>query len=179
MRLREKIKELLVWEGPGQRVRYLHFLRNRRDLKIPQKATILDAGAGRGVYSIKLAKKVKELIMFTKWSDGGYLHIGTLYDLQKNFQYDSNDFFLFRDMDWSGFGLPWDKFQENGDNLRLEVPYLSDLEYTKRYLGFLNSLIEMHRPIYCSDIFNTKFESQANKNILKKIKILENFLKIS
>lgn len=131
------------------------------------------------VESIKLAKKVKELIMFTKWSDGGYLHIGTLYDLQKNFQYDSNDFFLFRDMDWSGFGLPWDKFQENGDNLRLEVPYLSDLEYTKRYLGFLNSLIEMHRPIYCSDIFNTKFESQANKNILKKIKILENFLKIS
>lgn len=127
--------------------------------------------------NIELAKKVKELIMFTKWSDGGSFYTGTLYDLNKDFEYASNDFFLLRDIDWSGFGLPWDKFQKNGDTLRLEVPYLSDLEYAKKYLGFLNSLIEVHRPIYCSDIFNEKFEKKANENILKEIKIQENFLR--
>ena len=126
--------------------------------------------------NIELAKKVKELIMFTKWSDGSF-YIGNLNNLQDNFKYASNDFFLLRDIDWSGFGLEWDKFKTNGDRLRLEVPYLSDLEYTKRYLGFLNSLIEMSRPLYCSDIFNKKFEIKANENILKAIKIQENFLR--
>ncbi len=126
--------------------------------------------------NIELAKKVKELIMFTKWSDGSF-YTGTLHDLQQNFKYASNDFFLLRDMDWAGFGLPWDKFQKNGDTLRLEVPYLSDREYAKRYLSFLNSLIEMRRPLYCSDIFNKKFESKAEENILKAVKIQENFLR--
>ena len=126
--------------------------------------------------NIELAKKVKELIMFTKWSDDSF-YTGNLYDLQQNFKYASNDFFLLRDIDWSGFGLPWDKFQKNGDMLRLEVPYLSDRDYAKRYLDFLNSIIEMSRPLYCSDIFNKKFEIKAKGNIRKEIKIQENFLR--
>lgn len=125
----------------------------------------------------ELADKVRELIMFTKWS-ADWFNASTVRELRSEFKYASMDFFYLRDMDWSGFGLHYNKFAHNSVLLRAEVPFLTDKQYDIGRLGFLEVLTELPRPLYCSQLHYDRCEQLAQENIeieIRNIKcILEN-----
>ena len=68
------------------------------------------------------------------------------------------------DIDLSSFGLSWDEFLRDSDNLRLENPQLSDAEYYFNQGNFQNHLLGRER-FYLSDFFSQRYESRARENL--------------
>ena len=68
------------------------------------------------------------------------------------------------DIDLSSFGLSWDEFLRDSQNLRLESSHLSDSDYHRRQGNFRKSLLSRERFFY-TDYFYQRYENQARDNI--------------
>lgn len=83
----------------------------------------------------------------------------------------SDDERILVDIDLSSFGLSWERFQEDGDNVRKEQPHLSDQEFYQKQMRFQESLLERAR-FYFSDYFHRRFEEKARKNLNRHLQLL-------
>lgn len=79
------------------------------------------------------------------------------------------------DIDLSSFGLPWDKFVKDSLNVRKEFFHLSDQEFAKRNLRFLQSLQSRPR-IFFTNFYTQRYEQTARDNISKRILSLNEYL---
>jgi len=70
------------------------------------------------------------------------------------------------DIDLSSFGLAWDEFLQDSQNLRLESAELSDAEYYRRKTNFQNWLLARER-FYLSDYFAERLETRARANLAR------------
>lgn len=68
------------------------------------------------------------------------------------------------DVDLSSFGLPWEKFAADGKNIRRELHYLSDAEFYKGQIAFMQSLLGRDR-IFNTAHFYDAYESVARDNV--------------
>ncbi|MDH3636323.1 MAG: hypothetical protein OES20_16615 [Gammaproteobacteria bacterium] len=68
------------------------------------------------------------------------------------------------DIDLSSFGLDWDAFLLDSQNLREENPHLSDTDYYRKLLKFHSGLLARPR-FFLSDFFYQRFEQQARDNV--------------
>ena len=77
------------------------------------------------------------------------------------------------DIDLSSFGLPWDEFVKDSQNVRAEFTHLSQEEFAQRNCKFLQSLLD--RPtIYSTEFYRNRYESISRDNIRKQIEALNN-----
>ncbi len=70
------------------------------------------------------------------------------------------------DIDLSSFGLSWEEFLQDSQNLRLESAELSDAEYYRRKTDFQNWLLARER-FYLSDYFAERLETRARENLAR------------
>lgn len=75
------------------------------------------------------------------------------------------------DIDLSSFGLSWDRFTEDGDNVRKEQSHLSDQDFFRKQMRFQESLLNRAR-FYFSDFFYEKFEARARENLSRHLELL-------
>ena len=75
------------------------------------------------------------------------------------------------DIDLSSFGLSWERFQEDGENVRKEQSQLSDDEFYGRQMKFQESLLKRAR-FYFSDYFYRRFEVRARENLRRHLNLL-------
>ena len=68
------------------------------------------------------------------------------------------------DIDLSSFGLDWDAFLLDSQNLREENPNLSDSDYYRKLRKFHSSLLARPR-FFLSDFFYQRYEQQARDNV--------------
>ena len=72
------------------------------------------------------------------------------------------------DIDLSSFGLPWDEFVHDSENVHKEYSHLSTEEYVRRNRRFLQSLLD--RPeIFFTEFFRERYEQIARDNISKQL----------
>lgn len=68
------------------------------------------------------------------------------------------------DIDLSSFGLPWEEYQRDSDNLRREEAATPDQDFYRAKLQFLDSLLD--RPsIFQTAFYRERYEKIARKNI--------------
>ncbi len=70
------------------------------------------------------------------------------------------------DIDLSSFGLSWDEFLQDSQNLRLEGAALSDAEYYRKKADFQQCLMARER-FYLSDYFPERLETRARDNLAR------------
>ncbi|MFT5503862.1 MAG: putative metal-dependent HD superfamily phosphohydrolase [Gammaproteobacteria bacterium] len=71
---------------------------------------------------------------------------------------------LMIDIDLSGFALPWKKFLRDSQNLRAEMPDITEEEFLRRQTCFHQRLLE--RPgFFLTEYFSQKYQQQARDNI--------------
>ena len=70
------------------------------------------------------------------------------------------------DIDLASFGLPWEEFLRDSENLRRESGDLSDTDYYSRALGFHDWLRSRERFVQ-TDFFAARYEEQARRNIAR------------
>ena len=104
-----------------------------------------------GVHSEQTRGLVDRLIMAT-------LHDGS--SLQ------DDDAIYMVDIDLSSFGLSWQAFLQDSQNLRRESADLSDAEYYRKKASFQSCLLERER-FYQSDFFAERLETQARSNLAR------------
>ena len=75
------------------------------------------------------------------------------------------------DIDLSSFGLSWDRFTEDGDNVRKEQSHLSDHEFFRKQMRFQESLLNRAR-FYFSDFFYERFEEKAREYLSRHLGLL-------
>jgi predicted metal-dependent HD superfamily phosphohydrolase len=75
------------------------------------------------------------------------------------------------DIDLSSFGLSWERFREDGENVRKEQQHLSDREFYRRQMRFQESLLQRAR-FYFSDYFYRRFEANARENLTRHLALL-------
>ena len=91
----------------------------------------------------------------------GRLIIATLHD---GGSLEDKDAGYMVDIDLSSFGLPWEDFLRDTQDLRKECGHLSDEEYYQRQSSFRTGL--MARPkFYMTDYFYERYEQQARENL--------------
>jgi predicted metal-dependent HD superfamily phosphohydrolase len=73
------------------------------------------------------------------------------------------------DIDLSSFGLSWDEFQRDSQNLREEYPECSDVEYHRRQEAFRSALAS-RESFFSSGFFSERYEQQAQENLSKYFK---------
>ena len=79
------------------------------------------------------------------------------------------------DIDLSSFGLPWDEFVRDSLNVKREFAHLSDQEFARRNMKFLQAL--QSRPqIFFTDFYKQKYEQTARENIANRISKLNEYL---
>ncbi|MCB1757928.1 MAG: hypothetical protein KDJ38_20585 [Gammaproteobacteria bacterium] len=83
----------------------------------------------------------------------------------------SDDERILLDIDLSSFGLSWERFQEDGDNVRREQQHLSDQEFYRKQMRFQESLLKRAR-FYFSDYFYRRFEEKARHNLTRHLEEL-------
>jgi len=106
--------------------------------------------------SIKVhAPELRELV--------GRLIMATLHD---GSSLEDDDACYMVDIDLSSFGLSWDEFLRDSDNLRLENPQVSDAEYYFNQGNFQNYLLGRER-FYLSNFFSRHYESRARDNLTR------------
>lgn len=76
------------------------------------------------------------------------------------------------DIDLSSFGLSWEEFLRDSQNLRLESADLSDAEYFRRKTNFQNCLLAKEH-FYQSDFFAKRLESQARANLARYFELIK------
>lgn len=75
------------------------------------------------------------------------------------------------DVDLSSFGLPWDEFKRDSENVRGEFSARSDREFYSAHVRFMQSLID--RPqFFATEFFRDKYEASARGNVGRLIKEL-------
>jgi len=102
-----------------------------------------------GVFEQSLRDRVYAHIMAT-------LHAGDVFE--------NEDTRLMVDIDLASFGMPWPIFLRDSENVRKELPYLSDAEFYPKQCAFSRSLLDKER-FFQSDYFYQHYESQARENI--------------
>ncbi len=70
------------------------------------------------------------------------------------------------EVDLSGFGLPWNRFQSDGRNVRSEMTHLTDDEFYPAQMRFMQSLAD-RQPLYTYPWFNQRYEAAARSNIAR------------
>ena len=91
-----------------------------------------------------------------------YQHIMATVHVESDMDHEDTNYMV--DIDLSSFGLPWAEFKRDSDNLRLEMPHLSDDDYYRKQLAFQQALID--RPqFFRSDFFYQHYEDQARLNL--------------
>jgi predicted metal-dependent HD superfamily phosphohydrolase len=106
-----------------------------------------------GAHTQETRQRVNRLIMATL-HDGDALH--------------DDDARYMVDIDLSSFGLPWEAFLRDSENLRREAGDLSDEEFYNKAIGFHDYLQSRDR-FFQTDFFATRFEDQARANIARYI----------
>ena len=112
----------------------------------------------KGVQCDEMRQLVERLIMAT-------LHNGDALD-------DADSIYMV-DIDLSGFGLSWDGFLRDSQNIRAENPQLCDQDYQLNQTGFQRSLLARPR-FFLSDFFFDRFEKQARENLARYFEYLRN-----
>ncbi len=110
-----------------------------------------------GVHDEALIEHVHGLIMAT-------LHNG--------FALEGIDVEYLVDIDLSSFGLGWDEFLRDSENLRRENPHLEDSAYYRNQGYFQNRLLERPR-FFLSDFFYQRYETQARNNLARYFEYLD------
>lgn len=105
------------------------------------------------VHSSRTRTQVHRLIMATR-HNGDALH--------------DEDAKYMVDIDLSSFGLPWDVFLRDSENLRREAGDLSDTEFYQKAIGF-HDYLQARERFFQTDFFAERFESRARKNIARYI----------
>ena len=103
-----------------------------------------------GVHADDLRQRVDSLIMAT-------LHDGS--------SLEDSDAPYMVDIDLSSFGLSWDEFLRDSQNLRQES-LLEDADFYRRQGSFQNCLLSRPR-FFVSEYFYQRFESQARENLAR------------
>lgn len=111
-----------------------------------------------GVQSDEMRQAVYGMIMAT-------LHDGS--------SLDHSDAIYMVDIDLSSFGLPWEAFLRDSQDLRAENPQVCDEEYHLNQTGFQRSLLARPR-FFLSDFFFERFEQQARANLDRYFDYLKN-----
>ena len=107
-----------------------------------------------GIHSNEMRQLIDRLIMAT-------LHDGSsLGDADASYMVD---------IDLSSFGLDWEAFLVDSQNLREENPDLSDTEYYRKLQKFHSSLLARPR-FFFSDFFYQRYEQQARDNVSRYLK---------
>lgn len=78
------------------------------------------------------------------------------------------------DIDLSSFGLDWDAFLLDSQNLREENPHLSDTDYYRKLQKFHSSLLARPR-FFLSDFFYQRYEQQARDNVSRYLEQVRKF----
>ena len=76
------------------------------------------------------------------------------------------------DIDLSSFGMPWEQFIKDSENVRKELPDVSDAEFYPRQCAFSKSLLDKPQ-FFQSDYFFRHFEAQARKNLADYYNLVE------
>lgn len=71
---------------------------------------------------------------------------------------------LMIDIDLSSFGMPWPIFLRDSENVRKELPQLTDAEFYPKQCAFSQRLLEKSR-FFQSDYFYEHYEAQVRKNL--------------
>lgn len=114
----------------------------------------------RGVHDEELRGLVERLIMAT-------LHDGN--------SLEDHDARYMVDIDLSSFGLSWETFLEDSQNLRRESAHLDDAEYYRRKKNFQACLLAKER-FYQSDYFAERLEKQARSNLARYFEFVDSQL---
>lgn len=88
-----------------------------------------------------------------------------------NRQPETTDERILVDIDLSSFGLSWDRFREDADNVRKEQSHLDDQDFFRKQMRFQESLLNRAR-FYFSDFFFEKFEAKARENLSRHLDLL-------
>ena len=84
--------------------------------------------------------------------------------LHCDIEIEDQDVQLMIDIDLSSFGMPWAVFLRDSENVRKELPHLSDTEFYPKQCAFSQRLLEKSR-FYQSDYFYQHYENQVRKNL--------------
>lgn len=68
------------------------------------------------------------------------------------------------DIDLSSFGMPWAVFSHDSENVRGELPEMTDAEFYPKQCAFGERLLQSPR-FFQSDYFYQHYEAQARKNL--------------
>lgn len=75
------------------------------------------------------------------------------------------------DIDLSSFGLPWEGYMRDTENLRRELQ-VSDEEYDPKKRRFLEAMLSRPK-IFVTDSFNARYEEQARTNIRRLLSLMD------
>ena len=103
----------------------------------------------KGVFDDDLRDTVYAHIMAT-------LHCGA--------EIEDHDAQLMIDIDLASFGMPWPVFLRDSENVRKELPHLSDAEFYPKQCAFSQGLLEKPR-FFQSDYFYQHYENQVRRNL--------------
>ena len=78
------------------------------------------------------------------------------------------------DIDLSSFGLPWDDFLRDSNNLRREGSAIPDAEFYRNKAGFLNALLQ-RRYIFNTEFFREAHERKARQNIERYLAMIHDW----
>ena len=84
--------------------------------------------------------------------------------LHCNAEIKDHDTRLMIDIDLSSFGMPWPIFLRDSENVRKELPHLTDAEFYPKQCAFSQRLLEKSR-FFQSDYFYEHYETQARQNL--------------
>ena len=101
-----------------------------------------------GYLPLELRKKIYALVIVT---DHKTLPINT-------------DQEILVDIDLSSFGLPWQRFIDDGENVRRELSYLNEDDFYRQQIGFMKQLTA-GKYFYKTPWFQDQFEASARANI--------------
>lgn len=101
------------------------------------------------------AARVRELILATK---------------HNNLPSDNDAGFMV-DIDLSSFGLPWEQFLDDSNNVRDEYRHLSDADFYRGQLQFLRYLLG-RSSFFASPYFREHYEARARANLKRKMEDL-------
>lgn len=91
----------------------------------------------------------------------GRLIIATLHD---GGSLEDSDAAYMVDIDLSSFGLPWEDFLRDSQDLRKESAHLNDAEYYRKQ-GEFRSRLQARPRFYLTDYFCQRYEQQAHDNL--------------
>ena len=75
------------------------------------------------------------------------------------------------DVDLSGFGMPWQAFNDDSARVRREISHLNDEQYVAGQSRFLQSLLD-RESVYSTDFYRERYETVARANIARQLAAL-------